>query len=658
MPFGPDCQYPDHAACVADNPDVEDPDAYCADLERETADTCTDDMGLRWQGVIAVEGQPTGDGRMIERGALTWDADPIALIWDRHEGDHTGTVVGRVTRIWRDGDDIMAEGDLSQSDDPETQAAVARVAELLAEGAVGVSVMLDSEDVEIRVSADLLERVEAETEAEADDVVIATAPAAATAEGKAAAWLTGHLRLGPRPAVEVVRAAKAAGHAEKTLRRAKAAMGVESVKTADGWTWQTSDEPERDEDGRVVVAKWRTDDELLVTVSARVRHLAIVDTAAFADARIALAAAADSGWPAGRIALVASLDLDAYDDPRFGVDGDEDPRLARQQPERPGESVAWGAPLTVTDDGRVFGHAALWGRCHAGFADRCTVAPRGGEYGRFLTGSAVPGVATGPITVGTTHAHLAASPGEAMRHYSDTGRAVADVAVGEDDHGIWVAGRVRAGVSDADVAALRGSSLSGDWRWLGGRLRLVGLLAVNQPGFLVEREALAASGGVVLTAGPCNCDDASLPAPFSSATLTLEGDHHEPVTLGFTLERVAADDDDAAVEWAGEWFALRATDEPTDTNEADGEDDEMGLRDEDDFTHTQRHDPGAPLEMTAERFSELETLSAARMRRLGNERRERDAQLDALAERFGVLEERFGVLEELVAGLVADQLDS
>lgn len=32
MPFGP---YEDHADCVADNQDKDDPDAYCAELERK-----------------------------------------------------------------------------------------------------------------------------------------------------------------------------------------------------------------------------------------------------------------------------------------------------------------------------------------------------------------------------------------------------------------------------------------------------------------------------------------------------------------------------------------------------------------------------------------------------------------------------------------------
>jgi hypothetical protein len=262
------------------------------------------------------------------------------------------------------------------------------------------------------------------------------------------------------------------------------------------------------------LARVSRSDMLQVVVKARFRHLAIVDTAAIADARIAIVAAGVSPpSPA------ATVDRAAFANPQFGRDAHDDARLRRQDPERPGESVTWGCPLTVTTDGRVFGHAALWGRCHAGFRDRCQPPPRNGEYSRFLHGEAVPGVATGPLTVGTTHAALSASATEAMDHYSHTGRAVADVTVGEDHLGLWVAGRLRPGVSDALIADLRGSSLSGDWRPVNGKYRLTGLLAVNQPGYLVQRSTDKA----VITAGPCACDDVDPMMLLAESVRRLEG---------------------------------------------------------------------------------------------------------------------------------------
>ena len=99
-------------------------------------------------------------------------------------------------------------------------------------------------------------------------------------------------------------------------------------------------------------------------------------------------------------------------------------------------------------------------------------------------------VSVGQIVTGTRHASTSASPARAFEHYEDTGYAVADIAVGNDAHGIWVAGALRPWADPAHVRALRASGqLSGDWRRIGGALRMVGLLVVNVPGFPVPRLA-------------------------------------------------------------------------------------------------------------------------------------------------------------------------
>lgn len=506
MPIGHDCEYPTFEDCVRVNQDKDDPNAYCAKIQEETEEKCkrrSGLMGQKWTGTIAFEGEPTGDGRMLERGSLYWDTLPISLIWDRDEGDHSGAVLGNVSRIWRDGDAIMAEGELhDDSEDMATRRAVTRVMELLDDGAVGVSINLDSEEVEIRIRREDIDEIE-------EEVVAASAAPVKPDDVSDEEW------------------------AELQAMR----VGLESETEEDG--------PEVDEDGREVVMKFKRDDELWVVTSARVRHLAIVDTAAFAGAKIALVSgpienrmALPWHWEGAVIASTASLDVDAFRDPGFGINGDLDDRLVWQQPERPEERGTWGVPLTVTDDGRVYGHVALWNRCHAGFADRCVRPPVGGTYRRFMSASAVPGVRTGPITIGTTHAKLRMRPQEAMDHYSDTGRAVADVTVGEDRHGIWASGRLRPGVSEADVAALRGSALSGDWRQVGGALQLSGILAVNNPGFLVERaEALAAS---LITVGPCGCGSLAAQAGgFSGAVIAAiptEADAQRLAQEGFEAE--------------------------------------------------------------------------------------------------------------------------
>ncbi|MCU1592408.1 MAG: putative actinophage protein [Frankiales bacterium] len=158
-------------------------------------------------------------------------------------------------------------------------------------------------------------------------------------------------------------------------------------------------------------------------------------------------------------------------------------------------------PLTITDDGRVFGHMAAWGQEHRGLpgAD----APRSPSgYAHFHLGATRcddgTDVPTGVLTIGTGHAPTRGiSAHAAAEHYDNTGSAWADVRVGEDAHGIWVAGSVRPDVDEVTLRRARGSALSGDWRRFapGSPLELMAALSVNVPGFAIPRPALVASMG-------------------------------------------------------------------------------------------------------------------------------------------------------------------
>ena len=157
-------------------------------------------------------------------------------------------------------------------------------------------------------------------------------------------------------------------------------------------------------------------------------------------------------------------------------------------------------PLTVTEDGHVFGHLATWGVCHIGIPGTCTTAPPSpSDYAYFKTGAVVAEdgeeIAVGQITMGTGHANLQAGARAAAAHYDNTGLAVADVAAGDDEYGIWVSGAIRPTATPEQIASLRGAALSGDWRRIGGNLEMVGALAVNVPGFPIPRTSLAASAG-------------------------------------------------------------------------------------------------------------------------------------------------------------------
>ena len=157
-------------------------------------------------------------------------------------------------------------------------------------------------------------------------------------------------------------------------------------------------------------------------------------------------------------------------------------------------------PLTVTDEGQVFGHIAAWHVDHIGLAFG-TKPPRSkSKYAYFHTGvvRAQDGldVPVGQLTLAGGHAPLEASASEAVRHYDDTASSVADVHAGEDAFGIWVAGALRPGTTPEQIRALRASAPSGDWRPIKGSLELVAVCQVNVPGFPIAR-ARVASGQVM-----------------------------------------------------------------------------------------------------------------------------------------------------------------
>jgi hypothetical protein len=202
-------------------------------------------------------------------------------------------------------------------------------------------------------------------------------------------------------------------------------------------------------------------------------------------------------------------------------------------------------PLTVTADGRVFGHIATWGTCHTGFAGQCITPPHSRSgYSLFHTGEVLTSdgqrVAVGRITAGTGHAstRLAAIP--AAAHYDDTGYGVADVVAGEDRHGIYVAGAVRASAGSEQVETLRASPPSGDWRRVNGAMELVATLAVNSPGFPVPRARIASgqpealvAANVVVAEGRAAPD----PAITAAAARVAASVGRDPATRAAELRR-------------------------------------------------------------------------------------------------------------------------
>lgn len=179
----------------------------------------------------------------------------------------------------------------------------------------------------------------------------------------------------------------------------------------------------------------------------------------------------------------------------YGTD-DVPPRSWFENPNLPGPT-----PMTITREGHVFGHVAQWDVCHMGAQGVCTVAPRSvTDYAYFHLGLAETDggdVEVGHITLNTGHAGLRDASRAAAAHYDNTGSVVADIAVGEDEFGIWFSGALRPGTTDSQRRELKAAKISGDWRDFGNgdNLDLVAALAVNVPGFATPRRAIAASGG-------------------------------------------------------------------------------------------------------------------------------------------------------------------
>lgn len=186
--------------------------------------------------------------------------------------------------------------------------------------------------------------------------------------------------------------------------------------------------------------------------------------------------------------------------------------------------------LTITEDGRVFGHIAAWKTCHIGFGlpvgdgNGCTAPPFSAtNYANYMLHplrTTEGDISVGTLTIGTGHAGGNLRPVPASAHYDNTGHVAAYVKVGEDAHGIWFAGALNKDLPPKLVRAFYSANLSGDWRFIDGNYELVAALAVNVPGFPIQPVTIAASGG-------------------HQVALIAAGVVHETVAEPFSLESVA-----------------------------------------------------------------------------------------------------------------------
>jgi 2'-5' RNA ligase len=511
---------------VAASPPNNADDGECPDGHRRLPNgECISDeeyaVRSAWHGVLVVEGVTTGDGREFSPDALSW-ADNALLRWQKegsHGGDHDVTVsVGRIDEVWRVGNQVMGRGvlDIESVDGFE-------IARRLGDNFAG-GISIDADDIQ-DADVEFVWSEDPSGTAEDDPLMMLFAqPEKMIFHGgrvRAAtlcdipAFVEARIQLGTVEDDVVTLAASAAStstsaavvaaHGTPTsdspwnqefARRLPNIMPLELARSAYAWV----EEPVAGRVGKMSCAYLHHEisdtGEVgaanLTACAAAIAALRVNDAYADEDRHAVYGHLAahlrDAGQeppPLDDESLVAAVTLDDWRPDRSWF---EDPQF----------SVPTG--ITVTDDGRVYGHAAQWGECHIGFTDQCITLPREESHPYFMTGEVVCAdgsrVAVGQITVGTGHAPLSYRASNAAEHYDNTGASVADVAVGNDRFGIWVAGAVRASVAASRVHELRASGrLSGDWRRIGGQLRLVGLLAVNVPGFpITSPRARVASG--------------------------------------------------------------------------------------------------------------------------------------------------------------------
>lgn len=378
-----------------------------------------------WEGVLIVEGIPSGDGRMIAEQALTWRELPIPLMLQTvNAPGHDGAMIaGSIHEIVREGQNVVGRG-YFDSGEAGTEAK-----RLLSEGTMrGVSADIDSVMVEFVTPEG--------AEVTMEDMLFAGVDALEVlVEGRImGATLT------PFPAfqeafVQVINNDAVAEDMVLVASGAEIAGDVWRVPSPLG-VWLPGDE---------------NPEEALASLVA---------------------------------SAAASVDVPANPPRDWFLPGDMD------KPE----------PFTVHADGRVYGLVARWGTCHIGFTDRCVNVPKSGSaYKHFRNKNVLTAegdlVATGPVFMDTVHPDLRLRASDTQAFYADTGCAVADVALYENEHGIVAAGALRPGLTPEQVRRFRGSDVSPDWRQINGRLEVVGLLSVNVSGFIVE--GLVASGAEV-----------------------------------------------------------------------------------------------------------------------------------------------------------------
>lgn len=166
----------------------------------------------------------------------------------------------------------------------------------------------------------------------------------------------------------------------------------------------------------------------------------------------------------------------------------------------PHHDVLPGASALITADGRFCAYSHEWDRCHVSFTSsgECWTPPRSPSGNRMfhqsraITAEGVE-IPVGVIPFGDGHAPMDATVAEAQQHYDRPERVTVWARAVETDDGCVMCGAIVPGTTQRQVALMRASALSGDWRWVPQvqSLDYLGPCFVARPGLPIGLEHAA-----------------------------------------------------------------------------------------------------------------------------------------------------------------------
>lgn len=447
-------------------------------------------MARKWAGVLAIEGQQTGDGRIIAEGAITW-VDPPLPLKVQHDGDGPDVLIGTIDTIERVGTEIRATGTI----DDQTEAG-ADVVRRLTDGTAALGhrwgLSIEPDDF----AMELVDNNPSGQESDVVEPVQASGlfPLLLNRGGYVSASGVNTIRHSARPRRYTI----------------TSTGGLPLIVAAAG---------EPDPVDAPVVIQDSADSMVQRFTKMRIRAVALAVTEAIVGAYLELA---DDGEPteqesdavaaSARLALIASgADLISFHPALFS------------QPE-PEVQQAFRIDKVQQADGAfvwVFsGHVHPWGACHVGSPDRCISAPPSpSDYALFnSTGGEVlvkdaqgeARLAVAPFVWDCNHADLSTPTDEVLDHYAHTAAVFGFGRVVQGTLGPWACGVLRPDLTAEQLTALSAiGQLSGDWRPVNGRLDLYAVQAVGRPGFPIERP---------LAASACSCDGGAITSGAGALT--------------------------------------------------------------------------------------------------------------------------------------------